>query len=95
MKYCKDCKWHDGFDRLPYCLSPKKVPWDVNDPVKGRIKEYVIEFCMHQREDYSFTETCGKEGKWWEPKPPKVTAAERVDGWARGFVNWFQRAPKP
>lgn len=71
MNYCKDCKYSDRAWYLPKCSNPRKVVESYDDPVKGP-HEVVYEFCMHQRGDYSWMDTCGEEGKWFEPRPPSV-----------------------
>lgn len=73
MKYCKDCRWKQRTFFLPYCKKPNKPTYLYDDPVKGARIE-TLKFCDHQREDYTWVETCGREGKWFEPRPRRVKA---------------------
>lgn len=68
MKLCIDCKhfkyFHGGYKGI--CSSPKL---DMS-PIDGKPN---YRFAAKMRKDYtdtaSYTESCGTEGNWWEPKP--------------------------
>ena len=72
MKLCKDCK-HFVNRRFGLCQTPKLGV----DPVHGTPND---KFAMLMRGDYHHIETCGPEGRWWEPKP-----AEPVKGFWQKF----------
>lgn len=73
MKLCKDCKHVDivenGYDSYYLCNSPKRGY--TIDEVTGE-KAYNFVFCTTQRADpaiISFIyKTCGKSGRFFEPK---------------------------
>jgi hypothetical protein len=73
VKLCKDCRWckPEGFSnwlaglsryRWARCAHPRFKP----SPVTGKIVH--DEFCANERKSYEFVDTCGEDGKYFEPK---------------------------
>jgi len=71
MKLCKDCKWYET--TFGACVSPKNMT--KIDLVTGK-KSHRL-FCLAQNQRIPplngwlgcrITNTCGAEGRWFEPK---------------------------
>ncbi len=63
MKFCKDCKHFVESKLSPtlaLCQSREA------DPVYGTPK---LQYVYIMRKDYHHIESCGPDGRWWEPKP--------------------------
>ncbi len=66
MKICKDCKHFNVHPMLHLCRHPKLGINLVNGYNN-------LESAKDMRYDYEDRISCGTEGNWWEPKPPKPT----------------------
>lgn len=73
MKLCKDCKWAfgaSGFCSVVICNHPNNRE-STSDRVAGK-QRYRLKYCELQRRLTWFSSviegTCGKSGRWFEPK---------------------------
>jgi len=71
VKLCKDCKWMENPGEFAACTHPKQKRKDFG--MTGfEIEWRRWKYCSLQRQEGIFDRylmgTCGKGGRWWEPK---------------------------
>jgi hypothetical protein len=73
IKLCKDCRWSSSSSTREAerwrCFAPPNKE-EIPNLVTGEDK-YTLPFCTEQRTTLSTARwMCGKEGTWFEAKPP-------------------------
>lgn len=77
VNLCKDCKYH----RASGILFMREPGFDKCARVRSRINGKVGAFCDVERGDYAPLDVCGPDGKYFEPKPARVSFWKRWLAW--------------
>ena len=86
MKSCADCKWVEIDPRAGGLSTAKcNAPADIlpAEPIIGRpLAERRITHCAAHRclgpLEALFTHSCGRRGRWWEPRSKEQLAAAKA-----------------
>ena len=81
-KFCRDCRWveywySESSGQHEACLAPQNL---LRHLVDGKMYPRHSKCSDHRHGRLETEHTCGEEGRWFEPKPPRVPFWARVFG---------------